>query len=306
MKRENLQKSIVLLGPSCVGKSLLSGQLSQELDLPVICVDDVFAMAEYDFDGLLSEDEKVQRQFKKVCISEIKESTMAWTLKEKRHSTVIEKQIENILNMYNRYYHILGCYDEVQEYLPDYNQVRRMGLIETICYYNHLTLKVLKMLLKKIDTPIILDVPGFFGWEIPIEAIPPRVVKKFENNGIDVAQMQQDISSILSFPQTILLEPGQDYQKRNAANQSPTNNMILSNMQSYLPNAKIQVSTNELFHNPENKYFKQRRFIDAREAIAKEDLKNKSEINNICHQILEMLEELSLEEKNEEDNQQGM
>lgn len=306
MKKENLQKSIVLLGPSCVGKSLLSGQLSEELGLPVVCVDDVFAMAEYEQDGLLSKEPRVQNNFKKRCFAELEATTMAWTLEERKHKNVVLKQIDNIVNMYNKYHEILGGYDQVKKYLPDYDKVGRMGLIETVCYYNHLTLKVLKMLLKKIDTPVILDVPGYFGWEIPMEAISPKVQERFKTQYVDIDDMQKDISSILSSPQTILLEPGQDYQKRNAATHSSTNNMILKYLENYLKNAKIQISTNDLFYNPENKYFKQRRFIDAREAIAKDELKNKCEINNICHQILEMLDELSLEEKLDDDEQQEM
>ena len=306
MKKENLQKSIVLLGPSCVGKSLLSGQLAEELNLPVICVDDVFAMAEYDFDGLLSKDEKTQKQFAKTCYKELQESTMAWTLHDKRHSEVIEKQISNIITTYNRYHDILGGYEEVKKYLPDYGSIASMGLLETICYYNYLSLKVAKMLLKKIDTPVILDVPGLLGWEMPLDLIPPKVVNKFKDVYMDIQQMNQDVSSIFSLTQTVLLEPGRDYYRRNASKESPTNNLALRYFENYLPNAKVQIATNDLFYNPENRFFQKRRYIDAREALTKEELKNRSEIKNICHQILEMLEQLSLEEELNKENQQQM
>lgn len=297
MKKENLQKSIVLMGPSCVGKSLLSGQLANELDFSVICVDDVFAMAQYDADGFLKSDKKVQKEFVKRCVAELKESTMSWTLRDEKHSKVLAKQIGNIIDTYNFYHNLLGGFDKVKECLPDYEKVNRMGVTEAICYYNVLTLKVVKMLLKEIDTPVILDVPGFFGWEVPLEAISPKVLERFENNHIDIGQVQEDISSILSLPTTVLLEPGQDYQKRNATNNSATNNFILKYFDNYYENAKIQVSTNALFNNPENRYFKQRRFIDAREAVTKEELMNKCEINNLCQQIMQMREELSMNDE---------
>ena len=297
MKKENLEKTIVLLGPSCVGKSLLSGQLAKKLDLPVVCVDDVFAMAEYDADGFLSNNKKVQSAFVKRCVSELQASTMSWTLNDPKHSKVLVKQIKNIIETYKRYHDLLGDYEKVKQFLPDHQKINNMGVVESICYYNYLTLKVLKMILKKLDEPVILDVPGFFGWELPIEAISPKVLARFKENYMDIETMQEDISSILSLPTTILLEPGQDYQKRNASSDSATNNMILKYLDNYLKNSKIQVSTNALFNNPENKYFKQRRFIDAREAVAKDELLNKCEIKNICEQIIQMLEELSLNQE---------
>ena len=300
MKKENLQKSIVLLGPSCVGKSLLSAQLGEDLGLPVVSVDDVFAMAEYDLDEHLSKDPASQKKFVKLCVKELKDTTMAWTLKDSKHSKVLAMQMKNIISMYNRYYNLLGGYKQVQQFLPDHEAISRMGLVENICYYNYLTLKVLKMILKNLDRPVVLDVPGFLGWEASLETIPPRALKNFQEKYMDIQQMQQDIASILSFAQTVLLEPGRDYYTRNASKQSPTNNLILRYFENYYPNAKVQVSTNDLFNNPENKFFQQRRYIDAREAVIKEELKNKCEINNICCQIIEMLQELSDQKAMEE------
>ena len=42
MKKNIIQKPIVLLGPSGVGKSLISRDLSKETGLPIVCIDDEF------------------------------------------------------------------------------------------------------------------------------------------------------------------------------------------------------------------------------------------------------------------------
>jgi tRNA A37 N6-isopentenylltransferase MiaA len=60
MNYNNMKKSISLIGPSCVGKSLLAEQLGKKYKMPVINMDDLLAYIQYEMNGLISEDEVVQ------------------------------------------------------------------------------------------------------------------------------------------------------------------------------------------------------------------------------------------------------
>jgi len=53
------------------------------------------------------------------------------------------------------------------------------------------------------------------------------------------------------------------------------------------------ISCNGLFYSTESKYFKQRKWLDAREYLEKQKQLNKSEINNICDQIIQGLNSLA-------------
>ena len=48
MNKDDIKKSISLIGPSCVGKSLIAFELSQKTGMPIICIDDLLVMIEYE------------------------------------------------------------------------------------------------------------------------------------------------------------------------------------------------------------------------------------------------------------------
>ena len=100
------------------------------------------------------------------------------------------------------------------------------------------------------------------------------------------------MNETLSKSQTVLLLPGLDYEFRNAFKEVNANNLILQHLDNYYC-ADVEISTNGLFNSPDNNYLKQRTWLDAREFLTKEQLKNRGEISNICDQILISLEQLS-------------
>ena len=93
---------------------------------------------------------------------------------------------------------------------------------------------------------------------------------------------------------SILLTPGRDYHLRNAAKNSDCNNLILKHLDNYYPNANIEITTNGLFNDPQNKAFNTRMYFDAVYSTVRDQLRNNGVINNMADEIIERIEELTM------------
>ena len=71
MRKEHLNNSLFLIGPSCVGKSLLSLELGKRLNMPVVCIDELFMYVEDEIKGFLNHSIKGQNKFIQKCINDI-------------------------------------------------------------------------------------------------------------------------------------------------------------------------------------------------------------------------------------------
>ena len=65
MKDSNLKKSIVLIGPSGVGKSLIATELSKRLGIQRVCIDDIYEYVAEEIDVQLSDSPKRQEKYKR-------------------------------------------------------------------------------------------------------------------------------------------------------------------------------------------------------------------------------------------------
>lgn len=297
MKKENLEKSIMLIGPSCVGKSLIAERLSKQLDMPVLSLDDLFAFIDMEQDRILSPNPKNQASYINACLEEIKnDPQMSETLENEEYRQTQIKLVYDFIDLYNYYRHLVGPLSDYYKLNSEYySTIKNVSTInETTYALKDLSLKVLNKALDKIDKPIIIDPPAPFGWEA-------KKISFFENfrmntfaSNINPYILDKKIADLSKKTRTILLEPGQDFKLRNAAPSNGNANLI-ENIEGYFNNADIVISTNDLFYEPNNAWLKQRSWIDAREAKTKARLKNNSEINNICYQITNGLEELSME-----------
>lgn len=297
MKKENLEKSIMLMGPSCVGKSLIANRLSKKLNLPVLSLDDLFNFINMEQSGIISPSKPAQISYIHACLEEIEQDpkTRENLEKEEYRQTQI-KLVYDFIDLYNYYNNLVGplsdFYPLNNEY---YSSVRNAHTLnETIYCLNDFSYKVLEKALTKIDKPIIIDPPAPFGWEASkISFFEQFRMNAFESN-IAPFDLDKRIAKFAKSTRTILLEPGQDFQSRNAA-PSKANAHLIKTISGYYDNADILISTNDLFYEPENKWLKQRTWLDARETLTKEKLKNNSEINNICDEIIDGIEELNFD-----------
>jgi len=76
MTEENLRKSISLIGPSGVGKSLLASELSSRLGMPNICIDDLMQLVDLEMRGVINTNKFDQEQYKKDVIKDIARDPM--------------------------------------------------------------------------------------------------------------------------------------------------------------------------------------------------------------------------------------
>jgi len=293
MQQEDLKKSIMLMGPICVGKSLISKELGKRLNMPVLSIDYLLSFIDMEQRGILSPSPEDQEHYIKSCLQSIKEDKEALSDEKYRETEI--KLVHDFIDLYNYYRHLVGPFKEFYEINTQYHNSswHVHTLNESIYCLKDCSYKVLQKALSKIDRPIIIDPPAPFGWEASkISFFEQFRMNAFDSN-IAPFGLDKKIERLTKTTTSILLEPGLDYPLRNAS-PSKHNDTLVSTIGNYYENADIIISTNGLFFEPENKWFQQRTWRDAREALTKESLKNRSEISNICDEIVDLMEELDL------------
>ena len=288
MKKENLKKSYMLIGPSGIGKSLIADALSQKTGLPVFSIDEIieFAKDRYrpGFPKFFLNKNKLFKHYKSIALDYGPEYKQGSYLDKKQDEMLrelsdlfffYEKELKNfraVKNAYLKMYNLNNKYDASLD-----------PLISSYIF-QLLTVDVYKIILKRIDKPIIFDMPCNFGWFLPKNEI-------FDEYYIDYKSFNEEMSSILdSVGTSILLEPGLDFDKR-----SPRNfhfEYMLNNFKNY-KKSDIIISTNSLFYNPDEKLLRIRSCFNSKSRLKNEELLNKSELNNICDQIIDMSNSLT-------------
>lgn len=303
MKKQNLKKCISLIGPSSVGKSLLSDELAKRLNYKHFSIDDLIVMVRSEMDGDIGPTKYHQNEFFEKCIKDMQDDKdYAYLLKSKKYAMKEWALVYDFIKLYNYYRNLLGNFKPLYKIIKKYNLM--VGEYrKPVEYINALTLttaEIMKYALKMIDEPLIIDFPAAVGWKTEEVGIPTYLKDELEQNSfkIDVEKDKEIINIILSESTTVFIHPGMDYGKRNAERRSEANQEILRQVEEYAEQAKIEISVNGLFNNPTHPMFQKRSWFDAKEYIIKEKLKNKGEIANVCDQILFCREELNSNKDN--------
>lgn len=287
-KNRNIQESIVLIGPCGVGKSLIATQLSQKTKKPILDIDDLLFFIQADFVGDLSQDKHNQQEFVEKRIKELGEIERVPLSEDevKREKELVYEFVD----LYNYYYKLLGGFEQFYSIFYDYyksNQkfTTQIGEINKL---NNVTMNLLKKIFNSTDSSFVISPPASFGWtsKNPIN-FNSRII-------------QEGMGGFLDSAQTVLLRPGLDYSMRMLGEKNSVNyKYFLKRTQNYYDNAHFEISTNDLFYEPTNDFLKQRTWMNVREEMTKDRLKNNCEINNICDQIIEGLRVF---DKNNEEN----
>ncbi|MBQ8909320.1 MAG: hypothetical protein IJY90_03445 [Clostridia bacterium] len=301
MKHQNLSRSITLIGPSSVGKSLLAMELAKKTGFKNLCIDDLITVVRVEKEGLIGPEFNQQQAFVDRCIKDIQsDSELSYLLKNKRYRSQELQLIDDFVGLYNYYLNMFGNLQ------PFYDAVEMYDIVtscyeQDIDYVNVLELTSSAMLdtaFMVLDEPLIIDAPAAVGWKTKDNLrLSGKVKAALRLNGFtfNEEKIRVLVSEVLDVSTTVFICPGLDYAQRNSEKKSGANNIILADLNAYENQADIMISANGLFNNPSHYVFQKRSWFDAQERLKKEELKNKGEIANVCDQILEFVDELSLE-----------
>jgi len=271
-----MKKSIVVLGPCGVGKSLIASALSEKTKLPMIDTDDLLFFIEAEYRGLISQSPKMQQYFIETQIDELKSIKRDIPLTEDETKKEISLVYE-IVDLYRFYNSLLGGLKQFYKDFYDYhNSIDKCkSYYDEVYYLNKIYFNFLNKIFSTSDQQFIISPPASFGWN-SINFFHPKI-----------QLLQKQIGNFLNKHNTVFLQLGQDYPIRNPANDiSVNNNLFLKRLKNYYKYANLEISTNDLFFQPENEFLKQRTWLNVRETLTKDKLKNRSEISNICEQII--------------------
>jgi len=291
MKIENLKNSITLIGPSSVGKSFLSAELGKKLKMPHICIDDLITVIRSEKCGDIAPSKTKKKQFINRCIEDIRnDHELSKLLKDKRYA---QKEIQLVHDFIALYDHFLNLFGSLK---PFYESIEKYDIMVGFARTNQdyisslaiVSAELLNKIFEIVNQPVIIDPPAPIGWNTEQISVSGFVEKQLQakNFKVDVEKCKKIINKTLTNSSTVFLNPGIDYEQRNAAKYDMANNLILSKLDNYCEQAQIEVSVNGLFNEPKNHYLQRRSWFDAKEIEIKEKLKNKGEISNICDQII--------------------
>ena len=286
MEDKNLKESIILIGPTCVGKSLVAGELQKKLDLPILSIDDLIHFIDMEQRGILSPSQKAKEAYLKECIKEVESDK---SIPGKHLKAMEIKLLTDYVDLYSYYCNMVGPLKKFYSIADDYTTSVRSATnsIESIYCYKDYAFKLLEASLQRINQPIIIDQPAPIGFKAKKISLLSKIKLNALSQNISPEILDSRIENFLRGATTILLEPGLDYNLRNA-NPSRENDLLIDGIGSFYDSADLVISTNGLFNEPENKWFQQRTFSCAEEISTKERLKNQSEINNISDTIIEI------------------
>ena len=291
MNLETYKKFIVLIGPACVGKSLIADALSKKTGYKRICFDDLYHMASEEYSFNISP-KMNEEKFKKRTAKDLRRTRVyKKNALDKEHLKEESRLIEDYIKTYKQYCEMFGSLFGFEQIVSD----ELLGFwgddIEGIYVRNEIALKTLATIVDEINEPLIIDVPAWFGWKISNEEIKNNKTIKFRKLQKDVLNMQKEMQNALKLTNSVFLYPGLDYHARNAMYKDKLNNIILNSLDNYVDCANIMIDISGLFNDKYNECFSTRRWFDSHESLEKEKRKNKGNIANICDEIMIKVEE---------------
>lgn len=296
MNKNDLKNSISLLGPASVGKSLLSEELGKKTGFPVINIDDLIVYINYHSEELLSPNKEDQERYKKDLIADMQLDEKDYINTTPKYINKTNELIDKFLNNYINYLKVLGDLKPLQKHIIEYYNFIEENYNKPELFtiaFNKMILNLLEDISKKIDGPAIFDLPAPFGFSVDKENFTTRSLIKIKSClKLNLHKFNESIHKFLKSTKSVLLTPGQDFQLRKVENTNPLNETLADNIDGYLYNTDIEITTNGLFNNPRSRVFKRREYFQALETIVKEKLRNEGTIQNMCDEIIERIDEL--------------
>ena len=122
MTKSDLKSSIILLGPACVGKSLISTALSKETGVKKISIDDIKNVVQLEMAGRLSPDIDQQEEYIESTIYEIREELgiSEFRAEDEKYASTEQMLVKEIVDAYNYYRELFGGLEQFYGVIDNY------------------------------------------------------------------------------------------------------------------------------------------------------------------------------------------
>ena len=293
MSPENLQKSIILTGPPCVGKSLIGSHLSKKLNMPIFSIDDMLLLINEEISANIGPTPKLQKRFIKDLKQQILESPEdRELLSHPDYMETEENLLKTLVDLYNGYLDAFGdlkCFHPpVKQNLQTISSANTMDYI--IASLTHVSNQMIQTIVSKLDQPVIIDTPGCYGWQFVKHLELDTKIKLARDLNMRPSETERKMNNTIESMQSVLIVPGPDYETR-MSDKAIVDKFLVEHVDDYIDTDMV-ISANELFYPTTTQYLRQRKLADAREYLEKQKLKNNAEIENICDQIIDGLNDL--------------
>lgn len=292
MNKSVLNNSILLIGPKAVGKSLIADKLSLKQDsMPIFSSDKLenYAMmfTEGDFRNVDEIIEVVKSSF----------SNEKALKKYKGNPEQIIKQNEKYVSDYInslKFYATVVDFRKLRTIIYQTMSLLRnngqLSLRQMLSVMQYQKIQMLEYFFENLQTPVVAD----FGADVGavIELLPKEKSQIERMYGIKFSKIENAQKQFFKkFRNVVYLSPGIDYKEKIDPRSNDEHNKIYcENKDSYVAFAKLEESMNGTFFDIKNSVFKNDNDYDYEVLFKKNSLMDKSNIENICDQILSEIE----------------
>lgn len=266
MNNENLSKSIILIGPKGVGKSLIAERLQNMLK-------------SNNQDFFLLRLDVIRDLCKKLYDPQSKLTTQEIIKLDKEYI-----ELNNLFNLESSTFkNIISRFYQIFNYQEDPNSLFKLSNNGLIAFDNLISLNILEACLNKINKPLIIDAGGNIG---PIIDNVPSSDKFLV---LELKDEDKQKRLLTKFGNVVYLAPGEDYEKGSLSSiNDEANKAYRKNPNSYKSFANIIIEISNLFSDNTGAAFKTRDADDAQAQSERFKLLNNDAVDKICKQIINL------------------
>ena len=266
MNNENLSKSIILIGPKGVGKSLIAERLQNMLK-------------SNNQDFFLLRLDVIRDLCKKLYDPQSKLTTQEIIKLDKEYI-----ELNNLFNLESSTFkNIISRFYQIFNYQEDPISLFKLSNNGLIAFDNLISLNILEACLNKINKPLIIDAGGNIG---PIIDNVPSSDKFLV---LELKDEDKQKRLLTKFGNVVYLAPGEDYEKGSLSSiNDEANKAYRKNPNSYKSFANIIIEISNLFLDNTGAAFKTRDADDAQAQSERFKLLNNDAVDKICKQIINL------------------
>lgn len=327
MRQDNLKKSIILMGPTGIGKTFLGEHLSKKLNMPIISLDQIYwqtlNILQYENSTFLLRcfsTGKLKSFVTKKRIEKLAKDENKRIYKTKYKKTnpevysLIKANVRKFIFDMNRLcdmFNNLSCFRDVVANDYKYRIVRsKMSDAARMMCWGYLYSEILNIVLSHIDEPVIIDPPAVFGTIVDFKNITDedkKTLASIYGEETNLKNLTDSHAKVISkFGTRVLFMPGDDYYIRSKELfKSEFNTKILQDLDAKKQVSNLVIIVNNLFSDVHNKAFKTRKISDVLDQETKKQLVNHDVVDRICSRITKFYQNQAIKSITDADKERG-